>query len=76
MSKVKTNKVLLEEIIQRLDVMDQRMGVLEQLMLKLQPRHFPDISRPGPYYFNTTDISEVPNFLNFLNSLFEDDEGL
>ena len=78
MPRPKTNKQLLQEIIQRLDVMDQRMALLEQLINNLKPFQPNLTNLPPPMYFSSNDESngEFENFMDFINKMFDKDFGL
>jgi len=77
MAKPKTNKQLLEDIVQRLDVLDQRMALIEQLVSKLQPPYtMPNLSNlPPPAFFNNENnesYNNIDSFIEFINKFFDE----
>tara|TARA_R110002020_G_scaffold184548_3_gene381656 strand:+ start:856 stop:1092 length:237 start_codon:yes stop_codon:yes gene_type:complete len=78
MVRPKTNKQLLQEVIQRLDVMDQRMALLEQLINNLRPVQPNMTNLPPPMYFSSNDEpnGDFENFMEFINRMFDKEFGL
>jgi hypothetical protein len=81
MAKPKTNKQLLEEIIQRLEILDERVALIEQLVSKLQPPYtMPNLSNlPPPAFFNNESnesYNDIDSFIEFINKFFDEKFGV
>jgi len=71
----KTNKHLLEEIIQRLDVIDQRLSLFEQTIDNLRPVQPNLTNLPPPMFFSTEETNDYDSFVEFINRIFDKEFG-
>ena len=72
----KTNKSLLEEIIQRLDVIDQRLSLFEQIINNLRPVQPNLTNLPPPMFFSTgEETNDFNSFVEFINRVFDKEFG-
>tara|TARA_R110000751_G_scaffold4372_5_gene21417 strand:+ start:4284 stop:4523 length:240 start_codon:yes stop_codon:yes gene_type:complete len=69
----RTNKQLLEEVIQRLDVIDQRLTLFEQMINNLSPFSQPNSTNlPPPVFFSSEEKhEEFDSFMEFVNKFFD-----